>query len=317
MLNRFCVNIFCYENKAVFLVYLSNQSDCIDLLLISNNFTSHYVYIKDFNRFMFNKTKHKGKKYFCKSCLQCFSGNKVLVEHKRDCLVINSKQNVKLESGFISFKNYSTQIAARFKIYADFECILKRCYVGADNKCFSNTKKYQDHVPCSLAYKVVCVDNKYSKKSVLYRGKNAVNKFIKIIFNEYNYCRKAIKKHFNRNLVMTAEQNEEFEKSNICWICDGLIENYDKKFRDHCNITGKYRGAAHYSCSTNLKVSKNVPVIFHNLKDYDNHLIFKELSKFSGLKMGVTPDGLEKYMFGKNNNIFKRRVSIILWSFSS
>ena len=57
-----------------FPVYLSNQSfnDSIDLLLISNGFTNHYVYIKDFNRLMFNKIKHKGRKYFCKSCLQGF-----------------------------------------------------------------------------------------------------------------------------------------------------------------------------------------------------------------------------------------------------
>ena len=65
------ININVNENKMVYPIYLSNQSfnDCMDLLLISNNFTSHYAYIKDFNRLMFNKTKHKGKKYFCKSCL--------------------------------------------------------------------------------------------------------------------------------------------------------------------------------------------------------------------------------------------------------
>ena len=53
----------CYENKTVYPVDLSDQSfnDCLDLLLISSSFTSHYVYIKDFNRLTFNKTKHKGK----------------------------------------------------------------------------------------------------------------------------------------------------------------------------------------------------------------------------------------------------------------
>ena len=66
-------------------VYLSNQcfNDCLDLLLISNNFTSHYVYIKDFNKLIFNKTIHKGKKYFCKSCLQSFSSENVLNKHKQ------------------------------------------------------------------------------------------------------------------------------------------------------------------------------------------------------------------------------------------
>ena len=96
------------------------------MLLISKEFKSHYVYIKDFDRFMFNKTKNKNKKYFCKNRLQCFSSEEVLIEHKEDCLIINGKQNIILEKGFISFKNYFQQIPAPFKIYADFECILKK-----------------------------------------------------------------------------------------------------------------------------------------------------------------------------------------------
>ena len=92
----------------VYLVYMSNQcfNDSMDLFLISNGFTSHYVYIKDFNRVMFNKTKTKNKKYFCKNCLQCFSSENVLIEHRGDCLMVNGKQNVKLEKGFIEFKNF-------------------------------------------------------------------------------------------------------------------------------------------------------------------------------------------------------------------
>ena len=53
---------------------------------------------------------------------------------------------------------------------------------------------------------------------VLYRGKDAINKFIKSILNEYNYCRKVMRKHFNKNLIMSVEEEERFEQSNICWI---------------------------------------------------------------------------------------------------
>ena len=176
--------------------------------MISNKFVSHYVFIRDFNRLTFNKTKNKNKKYFCKSCLQCFSSEKVLIKHREDYLLINKEQNVKLEKGFIEFKNFNRQIPVPFKIYADFKCLLKSCDVGIDNDCFSYTKKYQDHNPCSFAYKVVSIDNKFSKDVVLYKGKNAVFKFIKSIFKEYGYCRSLMKKHFNKNLIMTAEQNE-------------------------------------------------------------------------------------------------------------
>ena len=125
--SNICINMFCYENRTIYTLYISGErfSDCMDLLLIFDENKSHYVYIKDFNRLMFNKTKNKNKKCFCRCYLQCFSSKNVLTEHKENCLVTNGKQNVKLRKGSISFKNYSKQLQAPFKIYVDFECILR------------------------------------------------------------------------------------------------------------------------------------------------------------------------------------------------
>ena len=63
-------------------------------------------------------------------------------------------------------------------------------------------------------------------------------------------------------------------------MCDKLFDVGDDKVRDHCHIKGKYRGAGHWSCSNNLKLSKKISVIFHNLGGYDSHLIIKEIGKF-------------------------------------
>ena len=89
-----------------------------------------------------------------------------MIKHKEDCLSINGKQSVQLEKGEIEFQNYFKQIPVPFKIYADFECNGKRVksYEG------SYTKKYQDHIPCNFAYKFVCIDDKFSKPIVVYRG---------------------------------------------------------------------------------------------------------------------------------------------------
>ena len=54
-----------------------------------------------------------------------------------------------------------------------------------------------------------------------------------------------MKKHFNKNLIMSEEEEQKFQLSNTCWICKKLIE----KVRNHCEVTGKFRGAAHWSCS--------------------------------------------------------------------
>ena len=111
-----------------------------------------------------------------------------------------------------------------------------------------------------------------------------------------------MKKHFNKNLIMTEEEEHLFQESNNYWICTKLIDNDDEKVRDDCHATGKFRGAAHWNCNINFQLTKKIPVTFHNLKGYDSHLIFSELNKFN-LKINVIPNGLEKYMeffLGKN-----------------
>ena len=87
----------------------------MDLVLVTDGNISHYVYIKDFDRFMFHKTKIKTKKYFCKTCLQCFGSKNVLTEHKKVCLSINGSQSVRLEKRTIEFKNCFKQIPFHLK----------------------------------------------------------------------------------------------------------------------------------------------------------------------------------------------------------
>ena len=206
--NNICINVFGYENRLVFPIYVSDQNfeDTMDLLLLIDNDKSHYVYIKDFDRFMFHKTKNKNKKYFCKSCLQSFSSNSLLTEHKEVCLSINGSQSVRLEEGAITFKNYFRQIPVPFKIYADFECSLK----GVESYEGSYSRRYEDHIPCSFAYKPVSADDKFTKPIVVFRGGNASDEFIKAILKEYRYCKKAMKKYFDKNLIMSKEEEEQF-----------------------------------------------------------------------------------------------------------
>ena len=148
---------------------------------------------------------------------------------KKVCLSINGTQSVRLDKRTIDFKNYFKQIPVPFIIYADFECNLKtvESYEG------SYSKKYQYHVPCSFAYKLVCVDDEFTKPIVVFRGENAAYKFIEAILKEYQYCKKVMKKRFNKNWIMSEE--EQFQSSNACWICEKLIDNDDEKVRDHCH----------------------------------------------------------------------------------
>ena len=127
--NSICVNMFCYENGLLYPVHVSDKKSkyCLDLSLITDKNKSHYVYIKDFNRFMCNKTKNKNKNHFWRHCFQCFSSKRVLMEHKEFFLKVNGKgkQNIKLKDESIKFNSYFRQLAVPFKIYAEFESVLK------------------------------------------------------------------------------------------------------------------------------------------------------------------------------------------------
>ena len=108
--------------KIKFILY-TFQKKCynqtLNLLLITEKDKSHYLFIKDFNRLIFSKTKYKDKKHFCMSCLQNFSTKEILNNHRKHCLLINGCQAVNYESVITKFTNYNKQILILFKTYAD------------------------------------------------------------------------------------------------------------------------------------------------------------------------------------------------------
>ena len=287
------VNVFGYDNK-VFSLHVSKISNeqVLNVLLISNDGKSHYVYIKDFNRLMYSevKTKNVPKKHFCMSCLQNFTTIEILNNHRKRCLLINETQAVKYETGIIKFKNYNKQIPIAFKIYADTECLLKRINIEEGKR----TKLYQKYIPNSIGAKLVCIDNRFTLPTIIFEGKNCINNFIKWIFTQQERINQIINNHFNKKLKMTIEDENNYQNSQDCWICN---EKLDKdKVRDHCHITGKYRGAAHSQCNLKLKIPKKLPIIFHNLEGYDGHIIFKELNNFNNIDIQVIPKTSERYM---------------------
>ena len=304
--NNIKINVFSLENKQPFPIYISKETykEELNVLLLTENETHHYVYIKDFNRFMFNQTKHSNKKHFCMYCMQCFSTEEVLQNHKSVCLCVNGVQSVKMPDDVIlKFKNYHNQLPVPFVIYADFEAVTEKIASVSQNNEKSHTEMYQKHTDCGFAYKVVCCyDDRYTKPVEIYRGENAVNLFIEKMFEEVEYCIETKKEEFNKEMILTKEDEQNFEKSDKCSICNKKITSRQTKVRDHCHITGKYRGSAHQNCNFSFRLTNKIPVIFHNLRGYDGHFIMQEIGKFKE-NINVIPNNMEKYMafmIGKN-----------------
>lgn len=178
---------------------------------------------------------------------------------------------------------------------ADFEAIAKKMDGCHNNPDTSSTQKTQLHEACGFCYIVVRSDVR-ADIPVLYRGPDAAEEFI----NRLQVESGKIKERLN-NIAPMDVSNEDcsrYNKAEVCHICrkpfkegekyckklDKIVKIGTAKVRDHCHITGKFRGAAHKSCILNFRFGSKISVIFHNLKGYDAHLIklyFFYLGKFT------------------------------------
>ena len=130
-------------------------------------------------------------------------------------------------------------------------------------------------------------------RSKQYRGKDCVSKFCETIMAEAKRLyESAPKKPMDK---LTKEQNIEFITAKECHICFKKLSPKDRRVRDHCHYTGKYRGAPHSSCNLRYRIPDYIPVVFHSLAGYDAHLFIKELAKHT-TKIGVIAKNTENYI---------------------
>ena len=199
------------------------------------------------------------------------------MKHVDNCLIINGKQAVNMTKkgeNMLKFDNLHKQKVVPFVIYADFEAITKKVQSCKPNDEKSYTEAYQTHEDCGYGYKIVCCyKNKYSKPIQTYRGENAVYKFMEKMLEEAEHCEGIVKKRFNKPLKMTENDELRFKQIDECHICGNRYTDKDVRVRDHCHITGKFRGSAHQKCNLKLRIKPEgikIPVIFHNLLPLQN-----------------------------------------------
>ena len=180
---------------------------------------------------MYDHKLHREKTHFCHYRLQAFRTAEKLKCHIKDCfkLMINKLLRCLRRVNILNLKTFGRKIKLPFMIYADFKSILAPENNGKQNPTESYTNKYQTYAACSYAYKLVYVHDKLSKPFKSYLGENAVYNFISSMIEESKYCSDVMKKHFNKELVMTKEDNEEFKTSTKCWICDNDYFDTDVK----------------------------------------------------------------------------------------
>ena len=175
-----------------------------------------------------------------------------------------------------------------FVIYADFECILKET---------QDESKYQKHVPIGYCVYVVSIDGQWNRDPLVYHGLDCMDKFMEVM----DSLNTEIQRVFHKTMPMkklTPEQQHEFMHASECYCCQEKFSGQERqKVRDHCHITGEYRGAACSPCNLNalniIAKSHMIPAIFHNLKGYNIHHIMKNLGQHN---VNILASSSEKIM---------------------
>ena len=276
---------------------VQNAKYHVDLLkFFDNKDRYHYAVIKNISRLLSSQTsKNLNTKHYCRYCCKPFTKLEGLNKHYDEGCKTFEGQHYKLpeKGSTIEFFKYNTKLECPFVIYGDFECLTTNSENGIKGT-------YQEHKPCGYMLNVVNRNDKTSTP-YLYRGEDCMDKFVE----QLSKIKDEIDERMRVNVPMeelTDEQELDFKNAKRCSICNKLFEDGDKKVRDHCHFTGKYRGCAHVKCNLDYSFRYfKIPVFFHNLKNYDSHLIIQKANELNkrlneNKKIDVIVQNSEKFI---------------------
>lgn len=259
---------------------------------------THYVYIKNLSALIGKQvSKNCRKKLFCDRCLNHFIFPEKLQEHKKACMNQNECQIIMPIPGVndtVVFENYYKQMPVEFVVYADVESILRKTDDSDQTFGGKKTSAFQKHEVFSVGY--YCAGSSaYTRPEYRsHTGPDCIEWFV----NEMEDIALLASSVLEHNEPMDLSQEEEvlFIWSEECHICGKPFVDENDKVRDHCHITGAFRGAAHNSCNLNYQIAKYVTIIFHNLSNYDAHFIIKSIAQKINGETTIIPRNDEVYI---------------------
>lgn len=340
LLNNISINVYGLEynsvskkNEVCGPIYYSKDKKerHINLLYISdfknNKHVHHYCLITNLSRLVRSQITNKHSKLFvCDGCISIFRKESQLNEHiLNDCIKIITKlptTNPKIRrngknvaENVLYFEEYEKQFKVPFVFYCDFETVLRPLDTRQPPSDSSYTYKTVKHEPISFAYNLICAFDSKINKYETYTGVDCVSVFINKLIDDARECYNKYLRVVVPMSPLTESEQLEFNSATSCIICGELfdvkLDLENVRVRDHCHLTGKYRGASHQKCNLNVKVPTFIPVLFHNLSCYDSHLFIKELAAYDTERIDVIPLNKEKYIsFTKYLKIYDGGSSI-------
>ena len=282
-LNTLNINVFelSANDKTLSHKYVNKNyyDEQIDLLLYEN----HYCLITNLHNFCKNNEHYN---HLCRRCLNTYGDQSKLEEHMLRCIeqkvcnISYMQPNQK-----IKFSDWFMKIDPPMWIAAGFECM--NIPINDNNNDNVNNRvrdKLFINKPLAIGYNIVKnsdYDNLNLEKDgyIKHFGEDCVEWFV----NEMLEIESYMKTYFKNELEINPDKKPENYDPATCWLCEREFKLKDIKenpiVKDHCHLTGKFRGLAHNSCNLNTRKAHTsfVPILFHNFSGYDCHLIFEKL----------------------------------------
>jgi len=281
------------ENNGYCVEYLSpehNRPHHVDLLLIHDpdSKTSHYTWIKNFSRLLGGRTKHDGASFVCRSCLNVFSSQRVLDSHVPNCLQHAPQQTVypDPEDCKLKFHDHDKEHSLKFYLVCDFESFL----TPTDDDPQTKTRVLDQHnVSGYCCYRVTNLPQ-YQTPPTVYSGPDVMTHFYEHVISESEKINEILSQQIPLS-PMSSEDVGRYKAATTCGNCNNPFTHQNYKIRHHDHTTGQFLFAACNNCNLQLKPKRCkttnsyfLPIIFHNLKNYDSHFVIKHFQKQSTLR---------------------------------
>ena len=344
-LNNLSVNIFTLDSKArVIPIRISNKNDSvdenrvIDLLYIVNGVNTHYCLITNLAGLCRpQQSSHCNSKYLCRRCLHFCASEESYKNHIERCANHDAqkttfpRRNDPKGRDKVRFTQVARQLPLPFYFVADFECVLEKLNDDVDDgvprsSASSSTTPLNKHVPCGAAYKISCTDPRFYRDPVIIThdnnsAKSVAERFLDSILHDAREIREMLKYKVPMQPLTLSQLVAFHSEHAVCHICKKWIDPAnDVKCADHDHLTGLYRGPTHQACNINYRIVPSkiqIPCFFHNLKNYDAHLLISAAKSRHG-KIKCIPNTAEKYIaFSIGDIVFKDSLAMTQASLDS
>lgn len=293
------INVYGYEEEDDRIYPLRvtehrHRQHVIHLLMLSGETrdSQHYCLINTrfgkngMSRLLTGLTKSNAACHYCPYCLHRFSSNRTSVAAKNleDHIVgckTHGLQRIKMpeQNSTMAYKDYSSTLRAPYVIYADFESFIVPIHTTTPKPNTSFTNDAARHMPSGYCYLVVNEAGETCIGPNVYRATSATtDNVVERFLNELLEISRGLYKDMTTERKMNQlsyEQNKMFREAELCFLCETKLN--EDRVRHHSHTTGKFLGPCHSVCNQNCKITKHIPVIFHNLRGYDCHHIVKAL----------------------------------------